>query len=51
MIEALNTVITFGAVRATGRAVYHASFTVLHFHRHTIDHNLFHSRELKSMWS
>jgi len=51
MIKALNTVITFGAVGAARRPVYHASFTVFHFHRHTIDHNLFYSRKLKSMWS
>ena len=51
MIKVLNTVITFGAVGAARRPVYHASFTVFHFHRHTIDHNLFYSRKLKSMWS
>jgi hypothetical protein len=51
MIKALNTVITFGAVGAARRSIYHASFTVFHFDRHAIDHNLFYSRELKSMWS
>jgi len=51
MIKVLDTVITFGAVGAARRPIYHASFTVFHFHRHAIDHNLFYPRELKSMWS
>lgn len=51
VIKALDTVITFGTVRAARRSIYHASVTVFYFHGHTIDQNLLDPWKLKSVWS
>jgi hypothetical protein len=47
VIETFNTVVAYGAMRATRRAIQHTSFTIFHLYRKAIDHYFFCSWELK----
>jgi hypothetical protein len=47
VIKTFNTVVAYGAMRTTRRAIQHTSFTIFHLYRKAIDHYFFCSWELK----